>query len=58
MDIVAQNTDWALQAFDARPGIESRDKAWKTKLKAEKEAAAAEREKNPGKIDKTPTLLD
>ncbi len=58
MDIVAQNTDWALQAFDARPGIESREKAWKAKLKAEKESAAAEREKSPGKIDKTPTLLD
>jgi hypothetical protein len=58
MEKVAQNTDWARKAFDARPGIELREKAWKAKLKAEKEAAAAEREKNPGKIDKTPTLLD
>jgi hypothetical protein len=58
IDIVAQNSQWALKAFDAKPKIEKRNTAYEAQLEAEKAAAAAERAKDPGKIHKTPTLLD
>ena len=58
LDIVAQNTEWAVKAATQQPRVKQMDEEHKRFLAEERARLVAERNKDPRKIKKTPTLLD